>query len=173
MEYTRTRGDAEAPHVGDPEWREDRHGWWLYREGSNRRKGVWKDCAKCGKPFLVVHSDVAKRKCCSRQCAALTASHARDEARKRRRGPLHPNWKGGRTQDTQGYIRVRVDDAYVLEHRHVMAQHLGRELFPAETVHHKNGDKTDNRLENLELRVGRHGRGATEAHCRTCTCFSG
>lgn len=50
-----------------------------------------------------------------------------------------------------GYMVGYVDRVLYYQHRYIMEQHLGRTLSSKETVHHINGDKTDNSLENLEL----------------------
>jgi hypothetical protein len=74
---------------------------------------------------------------------------------------------GDRVIDTTGYARVRVPrntpgafaNGWMLEHRYAMQQHLGRPLERWETIHHVNGIKHDNRIENLQIRQGKHGAG--------------
>lgn len=76
---------------------------------------------------------------CSDACRDATASQVRQRA------------CGETLIDANGYMRVRTSDGWPLQHRAVFAAAIGRALREDEHVHHKNGIKTDNRLENLEL----------------------
>jgi hypothetical protein len=103
----------------------------------------WKASRLAGKGFN--HTDETKER-------------LSDISKGKRKGPENPYWKGGKSKTSEGYVIVRAPEhpmaqpnGYVKEHRLVMAAHLGRDLLPEEVVHHINGDKTDNRLENLEL----------------------
>ena len=93
-------------------------------------------------------------------------------------GARHGSWKGGVTTNGHGYKQemVSLDDpmasmrnsgGYVAQHRLVMARAIGRPLSNSETVHHINGDKGDNRLQNLQLRQGQHGNGVV-MRCACC-----
>src|SRR4051812_14241448 len=125
-------------------WQDETGQWWIQYPSGPRRRAEERTCAdpECGKTFVV--GTWLNTRFCGRSCGMRFAGkHAT-----RKRGEEHYAWKGGRvTWGKEGYIAVRVtapdgSRQYVLEHRHVMEQHLGRTLYPYETVHHINGNRT-------------------------------
>jgi hypothetical protein len=108
-------------------------------------------CDHCGKPVSRHPSRKQPHSFCDHQCYG--AFYSREYV-----GPKSKHWRGGRGPHNAGYIRLRrrghpMADPHgdVLEHRLVMAEHLGRMLTADEVVHHINGDRADNRIENLQL----------------------
>ena len=92
--------------------------------------------------------------CIERTCKRLGLQTQRSGPRS---GEGHPDWNGGVTV-ISGYRHVwsnthphRSKRNYVAEHRLVAEAMLGRYLEPHEVVHHRNGDRLDNRPENLEV----------------------
>jgi hypothetical protein len=106
----------------------------------------------------------------------LSNEHRENMSKGRRdkyRGKNHWHWKGGRLNAGNGYIKVWTDhhpnakhNGYILEHRLVMSNFLGRPLRKGEFVHHRNANRSDNRIENLQLVTGCNHQG--EIKCPYC-----
>lgn len=108
-------------------------------------------------------------------------------------GEANPNWRGGRVKASNGYVLVRVGTdhhladvrGYAYEHRVVAEELLGRQLEPGEQVHHINGERTDNRPENIEIKASKAWHSVEHRKCKerrlpdeenptiTCACGCG
>lgn len=67
-------------------------------------------------------------------------------------GKLNPNWKGGNSKAI-GYKQIYIGLKRCMEHRVIMERHLGRKLRDNEIVHHKDGNRKNNNIENLQLMI--------------------
>ena len=112
---------------------------WKERQSASQKgkikssKDVIVSCAYCGIKKKRPEYKVCKRNYCNTEC------------QKRYRLLNHRN------KTNAGYIYLNTNNGPISEHRLVMEKHLGRKLYLWETVHHINGIKDDNRIENLKL----------------------
>jgi len=136
------------------------HDWYLEHKGKGRKRHPDKikmECSYCGNIIYLQPNQIKNRKhnFCCHECYSKWLSE-------NKRAENSVRWRGGRRKNGGGYIEIRLqpDDTYysmmsirhyVLEHRLVMAKHLRRCIERYEVVHHKNGIKDDNRIENLKL----------------------
>jgi hypothetical protein len=127
------------------------HGAYVHGTGKGTQPNVEYTCVVCGKVVKTYRSPAAQENTIPKYCSVQCTGAAQ-------RGEDNPAWSGGRHKLNTGYV-VRLApghpfvDArgYVLEHRLVMEQIVGRYLTKDEVVHHVNGVKDDNRPENLQL----------------------
>ena len=130
-----------------PKLNELKLGWQIFKSPDAMRF-IWVACEQCGArrwvPYIKCRNEPKSKVCwdCARR--------------------LEKGTKGKGHSDKDGYIVVSLPwehqyiqtanaRGWIYEHRLVMAQHLGRDLDKSEVVHHLNGNKKDNRIENLEL----------------------
>lgn len=140
-----------------------------------RRRRVDLVCPSCGETFWVrahrIERADGKPIHCSISCAKVgkpshrKGTHLTEEQKEHLsrvnsqiRGERTSRWKGGRYRHKDGYILVLVPGhpfkdrhGYMLEHRLVVETSLGRYLSKDEHIHHINGVKDDNRIENLQV----------------------
>lgn len=118
-------------------------------------------CESCGGSMI-------EKKPTARFCSLSCANRGREPGR----GGALPD--GSRYLRSDGYVDLKVDGIWVREHRHVVQLQLGRRLERHERVHHKNGQRADNRSQNLELWKVRTkdpaGVRASDYHCSGCRC---
>lgn len=113
-----------------------------------------KICKHCEKQFK---SRSTKRQFCSHRCYSNSNKGVR-RTNFDAKGPRNGRWNGGKRKDKDGYVLIHAPyhpfceaQGYVREHRLVMERQIKRFLFDYEVVHHINGIKADNTIENLQL----------------------
>ncbi|MEI7494509.1 MAG: HNH endonuclease signature motif containing protein [Alphaproteobacteria bacterium] len=106
----------------------------------------WKCICECGNIKYHLTYDLTSNKIKSCGC------YNREVSKDRMSGVNNHNWKGGSTIRKNGYKEIKFgENRGKLEHRVIYEQYYGIKLKPHQNIHHINGVKLDNRIENLEL----------------------
>lgn len=166
---TITLEEVRRPHAGGPRSRDGRAA-----EGACEVEGcdeiAYRTILFCGTHYVTPAKATGKRPssrrprydvatCPGEGCSATlrrVTFCSRHFQRAKRRGEPGPVERlkaapGSSWVDAHGYVYRSVNGERVADHRHVMEQHLGRPLANDESVQHRNGVRTANRIENLEL----------------------
>lgn len=140
------------------------------------RKSKIRNCKTCGSQFLTraAPGKSGETEYCSRDCWNVRAKEIgsdltkhlmeeeiREKAIKTKRenpiiGCAHHGFKRGITSDRAGYYRISSEiygkeNVNKLLHRYIVERHLGRPLSEDEIVHHKDKNKTNNDISNLQI----------------------
>lgn len=149
---------------------------WFDSQYWQEKKSVPEIAKLCGRHKSTVYKWIWANKWAMRhgnQFGTKVSKETAEKIRKAQLGEKNHAWRGGKTK-ASGYVLVKAPTHpyrdkcnYVKEHRLVVEKSMGRFLNPWELVHHKNGKRDDNRIENLEIKYrAEHHR--KHLHCPHC-----
>jgi len=150
------------PQIGDIKFKESLDG--SRASGIKRNRWIFTGCQECGKTrwILLWHYNKGLMK----YCQLCSLKYMNFNSNSTHWGASNNHWKGGRKISKDGYVSIlirsdsiyfpmvtnnRGHSGYILEHRMLMAQKLGRLLERFELVHHVDGNRGNNDMENLQL----------------------